>query len=132
GMPYEEHEATLTTDDLVLLHSDGLAEAHGAGREMFGLPRVARLVGRGAGGGEAVIDLLLSELGGFTGPGWEQEDDITHRGDQRGGGDRRPERGSQCQQHSPGTAVQGAHRRHAEAAGPRPTLPRHRGWAQTR
>ena len=40
-----------------------------------------------------------------------------HRGDQRGGGDRRPERGSRCQQHSSGTAVQGAHRRHAEAAG---------------
>jgi hypothetical protein len=49
-----------------------------------------------------------------------------HRGDQRGGGDRRPEGGSRCQQHSSGTAVQGAHRRHAEAAGPHLPLRRHR------
>src|SRR5262249_9082765 len=41
-----------------------------------------------------------------------------HRGDQRGGGDGRPEGGSRCQQPTSGTAVQGAHRRHAEAAGP--------------
>ncbi|WP_406490937.1 helix-turn-helix domain-containing protein [Streptomyces sp. NBC_01604] len=31
-----------------------------------------------------------------AGPPYEQR----HRGDQRGGGDRRPERGSRCQQHS--------------------------------
>jgi hypothetical protein len=49
-----------------------------------------------------------------AGPPYEQR----HRGDQRRGGDRRPEGGSRCQQHSSGTAVQGAHRRRAEAAGP--------------
>ena len=37
-----------------------------------------------------------------AGPPYEQR----HRGDQRGGGDRRPEGGSRCQQHSSGTAVQ--------------------------
>src|SRR5438093_3561926 len=43
---------------------------------MFGFPRLAKLVGE-RDGGEALIDLLLEELVKFTGPGWEQEDDIT-------------------------------------------------------
>jgi len=28
-------------------------------------------------GGATLVDFLLSELGRFTGEGWEQEDDIT-------------------------------------------------------
>jgi serine phosphatase RsbU (regulator of sigma subunit) len=76
GMAYEEKEAALAPGDDLLLHSDGLAEAHGPDRQMFGFPRLAKLAGEGAGGQE-LIDLLLSELGKFTGPGWEQEDDIT-------------------------------------------------------
>ena len=43
---------------------------------MFGFPRLAELVG-GCAGGPELIDLLLGELDGFTGPDWEQEDDIT-------------------------------------------------------
>jgi serine phosphatase RsbU (regulator of sigma subunit) len=77
GMPYDEREATLGPGDLMLLHSDGLAEAHGTEREMFGFPRVIKLMGEERGGGQAVIDLLLNELGSFTGQGWDQEDDIT-------------------------------------------------------
>jgi serine phosphatase RsbU (regulator of sigma subunit) len=77
GMPYDEREATLGPGDLMLLHSDGLAEAHGSEREMFGFPRVIKLMGEERGGGQAVIDLLLNELGSFTGQGWDQEDDIT-------------------------------------------------------
>jgi serine phosphatase RsbU (regulator of sigma subunit)/anti-sigma regulatory factor (Ser/Thr protein kinase) len=76
GMRYEEREATLGAGDRLLLHSDGLAEAHSPDREMFGFPRLAKLCGE-PGGGEALIDLLLAELAAFTGPGWEQEDDIT-------------------------------------------------------
>ncbi|HYT24949.1 MAG TPA: SpoIIE family protein phosphatase [Actinomycetota bacterium] len=76
GMHYDEKETTLRAGDGLLLHSDGLAEAHGAEREMFGFPRLAKLVGD-SDGGEALIDLLLGELAGFTGPEWEQEDDIT-------------------------------------------------------
>jgi serine phosphatase RsbU (regulator of sigma subunit) len=77
GMPYDEREATLRDGDLMLLHSDGLAEAHGPEREMFGFPRVVKLMGEERGGGQAVIDLLLNELSSFTGQGWDQEDDIT-------------------------------------------------------
>jgi serine phosphatase RsbU (regulator of sigma subunit)/anti-sigma regulatory factor (Ser/Thr protein kinase) len=78
GMRYDEKRATLAAGDGLLLHSDGLAEAHAPGpeREMFGFPRLAKLVGE-RDGGEALIDLLLEELARFTGPGWEQEDDIT-------------------------------------------------------
>jgi serine phosphatase RsbU (regulator of sigma subunit)/anti-sigma regulatory factor (Ser/Thr protein kinase) len=76
GMEYEEKEATLAPGEIVLLHSDGLAEAHNTDREMFGFPRVAALTGE-ASDGEVLIDRLLKELQEFTGPGLEQEDDIT-------------------------------------------------------
>ncbi len=76
GMEYEEKTFQMRPGDSVLLHSDGLAEAHSADREMFGFPRVSALVGRGA-AGEALIDACLAELAAFTGPGHEQEDDIT-------------------------------------------------------
>jgi len=76
GMAYEEKEATLGPGDTALLYSDGLAEAHDPEREMFGFPRVKGLTGSRRTGHD-LIDALLSELDRFTGPGWEQEDDIT-------------------------------------------------------
>jgi len=92
GMDYEEKSFQFEPGDCALLHSDGLAEAHAPDREMFGFPRVSELVGKGP-SGEALIDLCLTELGNFTGPDHEQEDDITlvslqrspsawHQGDQ--------------------------------------------------
>ena len=76
GMDYEEKQATLAPGDTVLLHSDGLAEAHNTDREMFGFPRVAALTGE-ASDGEVLIDRLLKELQDFVGADLEQEDDIT-------------------------------------------------------
>ena len=76
GMAYEEKTFQFQPGDCALLHSDGLAEAHAPDREMFGFPRVSALVGEGP-SGEALIDLCLTELGEFTGPDAEQEDDIT-------------------------------------------------------
>jgi serine phosphatase RsbU (regulator of sigma subunit) len=76
GSRYEETSATVAPGDDLLLYSDGLTEAHGPGREMFGFPRVAKLVGDPA-DGDGLIERLLAELASFTGPGWEQEDDIT-------------------------------------------------------
>ena len=96
GMHYEEKEVTLEDGDSVLFYSDGLVEAHNPGRsEMFGFPRLQRLVGaypKEAGG--PMVDSLLEELKLFTGPDWEQEDDITLMTIQRsspvpGGSDKR-------------------------------------------
>ncbi|MGH2702072.1 MAG: ATP-binding SpoIIE family protein phosphatase [Actinomycetota bacterium] len=75
-MTYEEKRATLQPGDSILLHSDGLAEAHSPTREMFGFPRLMKIVETRV-GGEDLIDECLSELERFVGSEWEQEDDIT-------------------------------------------------------
>jgi serine phosphatase RsbU (regulator of sigma subunit)/anti-sigma regulatory factor (Ser/Thr protein kinase) len=75
-MHYEEKETFLAPGDSILLYSDGLVEAHNADREMFSFPRLMQLVGE-SGGGTELIDFLLAQLATFTGPGWEQEDDVT-------------------------------------------------------
>jgi serine phosphatase RsbU (regulator of sigma subunit)/anti-sigma regulatory factor (Ser/Thr protein kinase) len=76
GSKYEEVEATLDPGQTMLLHSDGLAEAHSAEGEMFGFPRMHKLMA-GVDGGQATIDKLLLELDHFTTGVDEQEDDIT-------------------------------------------------------
>jgi serine phosphatase RsbU (regulator of sigma subunit)/predicted ester cyclase len=76
GMSYEEKEAALEVGDSTLFYSDGLVEAHNPQREMFGFPRLRRLVAEHA-GERSLVDLLMDELRSFTGDGWEQEDDIT-------------------------------------------------------
>jgi serine phosphatase RsbU (regulator of sigma subunit) len=76
GTSYDECDVALTPGDSVLLYSDGLVEAHNAGREMFGFPRLAALLGREA-GDTHLVDCLLNELATFTGGDWEQEDDVT-------------------------------------------------------
>jgi len=76
GMPYEEKETVLAPGDSLLLHSDGVVEAHDPQREMFGFPRLKQAVADYPGGGE-LIDRVLADLHEHTGPGAEQEDDIT-------------------------------------------------------
>ncbi|MGZ8686791.1 MAG: ATP-binding SpoIIE family protein phosphatase [Gaiellaceae bacterium] len=75
GMTYEECEALLAPGDALLLYSDGVTEAHGPEREMFGTPRLIEHVADPASGD--LIDGLLTQLQRFTGTDWEQEDDIT-------------------------------------------------------
>lgn len=76
GMEYEQKQVTLEPGDALLLHSDGLAEAHDPGHEMFGFPRLAALVADGPTGAK-LIDRCVAELAAFVGEGREQEDDIT-------------------------------------------------------
>ena len=76
GMLYEEEEAVIELGDDLLLYSDGLVEAHDAEGEMFGFPRLRKLISVYGGGGE-LVDFLLAELTSFTGEDKEQEDDIT-------------------------------------------------------
>jgi serine phosphatase RsbU (regulator of sigma subunit)/anti-sigma regulatory factor (Ser/Thr protein kinase) len=76
GMSYEEKETTLEPGDSVLLHSDGIVEAHDPQRDMFGFPRLKETVAD-APGGQQLIDRVLKDLEDFIGPDAEQEDDIT-------------------------------------------------------
>jgi serine phosphatase RsbU (regulator of sigma subunit)/anti-sigma regulatory factor (Ser/Thr protein kinase) len=75
-MVYEEKEATFMPGDHVILYSDGLIEAHNTRGEMFGFPRLHDLVEKQSCASD-LIPCLLNELSLFTGPGWEQEDDVT-------------------------------------------------------
>lgn len=75
-MTYDEHETLLAPGEMILIYSDGLVEAHNPQGEMFGFPRLRTLAGR-AGSGADLIEHLCGALADFTGPGWEQEDDVT-------------------------------------------------------
>jgi len=76
GTQYEEKETTLAHGDNLLLYSDGLVEAHNPQRDMFSFSYLMALLQEDVAGRE-LIDFLLSKLAAFTGPGWEQEDDVT-------------------------------------------------------
>ncbi|MDF2967017.1 MAG: hypothetical protein K0Q93_795 [Nocardioidaceae bacterium] len=76
GMRYEEKETVLAPGDSLLLHSDGVVEAHNPEGDMFGFPRLKAAVATYPGGGE-LIDRVLTDLAAHTGPDAEQEDDIT-------------------------------------------------------
>lgn len=75
-MPYEEGEVTLQPGESVLFYSDGLVEAHDPTRQMFGFPRLMSLLDAYNEDAPPII-YLLHALMAFTGPDWEQEDDIT-------------------------------------------------------
>ncbi|MGH2700456.1 MAG: SpoIIE family protein phosphatase [Actinomycetota bacterium] len=76
GVTYEESETSLYPGDSFLLHSDGLAEARDDSGEMYGFPRMKSVL-EGDAHHERVIGRLLDSLSDFTGPEWEQDDDIT-------------------------------------------------------
>src|SRR5215469_7523419 len=85
GMHYEEKETRLAPGEIILFHSDGIVEAHNEHREMFGFPRLMRLVGEHE-DGKTLKEFILDDLAAFTGANWEQEDDITMVTLQRSGG----------------------------------------------
>lgn len=76
GTRYEEFEVTLSPGVSLLFYSDGLVEAHSPDREMFGFPRLQRVLEEQA-DHTSLLEVLLGELRRFTGEGWEQEDDVT-------------------------------------------------------
>jgi serine phosphatase RsbU (regulator of sigma subunit) len=63
------------------MYSDGLVEAHDPQRVMFGFPRLhqilATLPEASRLNPQALLQFLMERLTEFTGPGWDQEDDIT-------------------------------------------------------
>jgi serine phosphatase RsbU (regulator of sigma subunit)/anti-sigma regulatory factor (Ser/Thr protein kinase) len=76
GMKYEEKETTLAQGESILFYSDGIVEAHDPDRGMYGFPRLMKLIGE-YDEDSSLRDIVLEDLAEFTGPGWEQEDDIT-------------------------------------------------------
>jgi serine phosphatase RsbU (regulator of sigma subunit) len=76
GMSYEEKEITLEAGEAALFYSDGVVEAHDPNGEMFGFPRLRKLVAEHS-EKRSLEEALLEELYSFVGEGWEQEDDIT-------------------------------------------------------
>jgi serine phosphatase RsbU (regulator of sigma subunit)/anti-sigma regulatory factor (Ser/Thr protein kinase) len=75
-MTYEEKETTLAYGDSILFYSDGLVEAHNPEHTMYGFPRLMSQLEEQREDPD-LIEWLLHQLAVFTGPGWEQEDDIT-------------------------------------------------------
>jgi serine phosphatase RsbU (regulator of sigma subunit)/anti-sigma regulatory factor (Ser/Thr protein kinase) len=87
GQRYEAPETCLQREDLLLLYSDGLVEAHNSQREMFGFERLQEFIGHQLGRPSELTSALLAELDRHVGPGWEQEDDVTLVSLQRTTGD---------------------------------------------
>jgi serine phosphatase RsbU (regulator of sigma subunit)/ketosteroid isomerase-like protein len=77
SMSYEEKETILQAGEAALFYSDGLVEAHDPRGEMFGFPRLQKLIAEHGKQERSLGDSLLEELYSFVGEGWEQEDDIT-------------------------------------------------------
>jgi serine phosphatase RsbU (regulator of sigma subunit) len=74
GMVYDQVVGQLHAGDSLVLTSDGLAESHGPGGEMYGTERLRATLQDGDG------DLVTAALGAhahFVGEDWQQEDDIT-------------------------------------------------------
>jgi serine phosphatase RsbU (regulator of sigma subunit)/anti-sigma regulatory factor (Ser/Thr protein kinase) len=76
GMCYEEKETTLMPGERLLFYSDGLVEAHNPEREMFGFPRLMKLLQEYS-NDTSLSAFLLDQLNTFTGPDCQQEDDVT-------------------------------------------------------
>jgi serine phosphatase RsbU (regulator of sigma subunit) len=76
GMTYQENETHIRPGDGLLMYTDGMVEAHNDQQEMFGLPRLHDHLDH-VPCDPQVIDYLVKSLAEFTGPNWEQEDDVT-------------------------------------------------------
>ena len=54
-----------------------MVEAHDSQGEMFGVPRLRRLLAEHDAEERSLAGFLMDKLYSFTGEGWEQEDDVT-------------------------------------------------------
>lgn len=83
GMSYEQRQAHLSPAHALLMYSDGLTESHSPSREMFGVPRLHAFLAQPRSSRSerrprrSLIPALLDALAAFTGPDWDQEDDVT-------------------------------------------------------
>jgi serine phosphatase RsbU (regulator of sigma subunit)/anti-sigma regulatory factor (Ser/Thr protein kinase) len=82
GMEYEEKMVRLEMGDRLLIYSDGLIEAHNTEHQMYGIPYLLDLLATPANqtaqmDSAQMINMLVQSLQNYTGPDWEQEDDVT-------------------------------------------------------
>lgn len=75
-MPYDEGKYRMDHDEVMVLTSDGITEAHDPQGEMYGFSRLKGRVG-GVGMKDDVVSTLVGDLESFQGADAEQEDDIT-------------------------------------------------------
>lgn len=75
-MPYDELEATLSPNQILVLSSDGLVEAHNDQGEMYGFGRFKSELAL-LDQGDETIPKVMKTWHDFTGEDHEQEDDIT-------------------------------------------------------
>jgi serine phosphatase RsbU (regulator of sigma subunit) len=75
-MVYEEQETVIEPGELLMLYSDGIVEARDPHRELFGDKRLAAHLAASTPERD-LTDTLCEAVSQFTGPGSEQEDDIT-------------------------------------------------------
>ncbi|MBI1881973.1 MAG: SpoIIE family protein phosphatase [Chloroflexi bacterium] len=75
--PYENTTLQLSPNDLVILTTDGLVEAHNASRQMYGFDRFETAIAAGpSDSAQAMLDYLLADWRSFVGQ-VEQLDDLT-------------------------------------------------------
>jgi serine phosphatase RsbU (regulator of sigma subunit) len=73
---YEEQQVTLASEDCLMFYSDGLVEAHAPDHAMYGTDRLQRRL-QEQDDFSSLFESLFQDLRLFTGPAWEQEDDVT-------------------------------------------------------
>ncbi len=72
---YDEVTVAVAPYDSVVIYSDALPEAHDRQGLMYGFDAVRDSAAKAGDG--PVVKRLLADLMAFTGPDWEQEDDVT-------------------------------------------------------
>lgn len=80
GIRYDDFQTVLRPGEVVVFYSDGMIEAHGAQREMFGSRRLEAVLRENITADmrvEDIITTILREMDHFTGPKYDQEDDVT-------------------------------------------------------
>jgi len=75
---YEQEEVTLKSGDIVVLYTDGVSEALGAGGEMFGTDRLLDTIREAVDArAQEIVGAIMTAINNFT-QGKPQRDDITH------------------------------------------------------
>ncbi|HEX6179281.1 MAG TPA: PP2C family protein-serine/threonine phosphatase, partial [Thermoanaerobaculia bacterium] len=69
-------EIAVSSGDVFVMHSDGVYETANAAGDLYGLDRLAALIGRADGSADDVLRAIVDDLGAFRGSAL-QDDDVT-------------------------------------------------------